>query len=124
PRGGRVFPSDRFCTNIGMFDPRVDGALRRAQDPLLRPQAPAGFWVGELEADSTITAEYFLLRYLLGTPDGPLERKAVQYLRERQAADGSWNLYEAGAGALSATVKAYFAMQPCGVPPEGADTPR
>jgi squalene-hopene/tetraprenyl-beta-curcumene cyclase len=113
-----VLNYDGFCTIIGMVETRVDGAIRRAQDHLLRTQAPAGFWVGELEADTTITAEYFLLRYLLGMPDGPLERKAVQYLRERQAVDGSWNLYEAGVGDLSATVKAYFAMKLCGVPPD------
>ena len=96
---------------------RVDGALQRSQDHLLRLQAPAGFWLGELEADTTITAEYLLLRHLLGTADRDLERKAVAYLRERQGVDGSWNLYEAGAGDLSATIKAYFAMKMAGVPP-------
>src|SRR5262245_64550922 len=82
---------------------RVDGALRRSQDHLLRLQAPAGFWVGELEADTTITSEYLLLRHLLGSVNRDLERKALAYLRSRQAPDGSWNLYEAGVGDLSAT---------------------
>ena len=72
--------------------------------------------MGELEADTSITAEYLLLRHLLGTRDGQLERKAVRYLRERQQGDGSWNLYEAGTGDLSATIKAYFAMKLIGVP--------
>ena len=89
----------------------VDGVIRRARDHLFRIQAPAGFWVGQLEADTTITSEYLLLRHLLGILDGRLERKAVRYLRERQQADGSWNLYEAGAGNLSATIKAYFALK-------------
>jgi squalene-hopene/tetraprenyl-beta-curcumene cyclase len=96
----------------------VDGAIRRAQEHLLRIQAPAGFWVGELEADSTITAEYLLLRHILGILDSHLERKAIRYLRERQQADGSWNLYEAGPGDLSATIKAYFAMKLYGVAPD------
>ena len=95
---------------------RVDGALRRSQDHLLRLQAPAGYWVGELEADSMITSEYLLLRHLLENRDQHLERKAVAYLRERQGTDGSWNLYEAGAGDLSATIKAYFAMKMAGIP--------
>ena len=43
---------------------RVDGALQRSQDRLLRLQSPAGFWLGELEADSTITSEYLLFRHL------------------------------------------------------------
>src|SRR5215475_12146054 len=96
---------------------RVDGALRRSQDHLLRLQAPAGFWVGELEADTTITSEYLLFRHLLGTPDRDLERKALAYLRARQATEGSWNLYAGGAGDLSATIKAYFGMKMAGVPP-------
>jgi squalene-hopene/tetraprenyl-beta-curcumene cyclase len=97
---------------------RVDEAIQWSQEHLLGLQAPAGFWVGELEADSTITSEYLLLRHLLGTPDQDLERKAIRYLRERQDPDGSWNLYEAGPGDLSATVKAYFAMKMAGVSPE------
>jgi squalene-hopene/tetraprenyl-beta-curcumene cyclase len=96
---------------------RVDGALQRSQDHLLRLQAPAGYWLGELEADTTITSEYLLLRHLLGTPDRDLEWKGVAYLRERQGADGSWTLYEAGTGDLSATIKAYFAMKMAGVAP-------
>ena len=79
---------------------RVDGALQRSQDHLLRLQSPAGFWLGELEADSTITSEYLLLRHLLSIRDREIERKAVQYLRERQGTDGSWNLYASGAGDL------------------------
>ena len=75
---------------------RVDGALRRSQDHLLGLQVPAGYWLGELEADTTITSEYLLLRHLLGTPDPELERKGVAYLRERQGADGSWT--NAGSG--------------------------
>jgi squalene-hopene/tetraprenyl-beta-curcumene cyclase len=93
----------------------VDLAIRRAQHRLLDLQSADGHWVGELEADSTITSEYLLLRQLLGTPDPLLERKAVGYLRDRQAGDGSWNLYEAGPGDVSATIKAYLAMKLAGL---------
>src|SRR5262249_22153737 len=95
---------------------RVDRALQRSQDHLLRLQAPAGFWLGELEADTTITSEYLLFRHLLDIVNPDLDRKAIAYLRDQQGADGSRNLYEAGTGDLSATIKAYFAMKMSGVP--------
>src|SRR5262245_34730606 len=100
-----------------MFHTSVAAAIHRAQEHLLDLQDPAGFWLGELEADATITSEYLLLRHLVGTPDPGLEAKAVRYIRERQTADGSWNLYEAGAGDVSASIKAYFALKMAGVPP-------
>ncbi len=103
-----------------MLPATVDAAILRSQDHLLALQDPAGFWLGELEADTTITSEYLLLRHLLGTADPALEVKAVRYLRERQTADGSWNLYEGGAGDLSASIKAYFAMKMAGVRPADA----
>lgn len=100
-----------------MLQTTIDAALRRSQDHLLGLQAPAGFWLGELEADTTITSEYLLFRRLLGTADPTLEAKVIRYLRERQSPDGSWNLYEGGAGDLSASIKAYFAMKMAGVAP-------
>ncbi len=100
-----------------MLQTTIDAAIRRSQDHLLALQAPAGFWLGELEADTTITAEYLLLRHLLGTADPALEAKAVRYLRARQGREGAWNLYEGGAGDVSASIKAYFAMKMAGVAP-------
>jgi squalene-hopene/tetraprenyl-beta-curcumene cyclase len=100
-----------------MPDTAVALAIRRSQDHLLALQDPAGYWLGRLEADTTITSEYLLLRHLLGTLDAGLAAKAARYLRERQAGDGSWNLYEAGTGDISASIKAYFALKLCGVSP-------
>ena len=52
-----------------------------------------------------------------GTSSGRRSRTSA----DRQRPDGGWNLYEAGAGDLSATIKAYFAMKMAGV---SADRPR
>jgi squalene-hopene/tetraprenyl-beta-curcumene cyclase len=100
-----------------MLETTVDRAIGRSQDHLLALQDPAGYWLGELEADTTITSEYLLLRHLLGTADPAIEAKAARYLRERQGADGAWNLYEGGAGDISASIKAYFALKMSGVSP-------
>jgi len=89
----------------------VDQAIQRAQDLLLSTQAPDGHWVGELEADSTITSEYLLLCHLIDRVDREREQKAVRYLRAGQLPDGGWPLYGAGPADLSATIKAYFALK-------------
>ena len=113
---GPCYTGARVHRPTRMLQTTVDRAIRRSQDYLLGLQDPAGYWLGELEADTTITAEYLLLRHLVGTPDLDLQAKAVRYIRERQGADGAWNLYEAGAGNVSASIKAYFAMKMAGVP--------
>ena len=74
-------------------------------------QDPTGFWVAELEADSTLTSEYIMLRYLLGKVDKTKQRKAAAYLLDTQLPDGGWNLYHGGSSHLSTTVKAYFALK-------------
>ncbi|MBI2878922.1 MAG: squalene--hopene cyclase, partial [Candidatus Rokubacteria bacterium] len=96
----------------------IDDAIQRAQHHLLALQALDGFWVGELEADTTLISEYLLLRHLVGQVDPARGAKAVGYLRDRQGPDGSWNLFEGGAGNLSATIKAYFALKLADVSPE------
>jgi squalene-hopene/tetraprenyl-beta-curcumene cyclase len=99
--------------------PTVTGladAIERAQLALLALQAPDGHWVGELEADTTITSEYLLLCHLLERVDRERERKMVRYLRRRQRPDGGFDLFEGGPINLSATIKAYFAMKLAGVP--------
>jgi len=93
----------------------IDTAIDRAQSALLAAQAPDGHWVGELEANSTITSEYLLFCHLLDRADREREAKMVRYLRGCQVADGGWSLYEGGPSNVSATIKAYFAMKVAGV---------
>src|SRR5438876_5521095 len=91
-------------------------AIARAQARLLSLQAPDGHWVGALEADTTITAEYLLLGHLIDRVNRRREQKAVQYLRRRQRDDGGFDLFPGGPTNLSATIKAYFAMKMAQVP--------
>ncbi|KVE35665.1 squalene--hopene cyclase [Burkholderia sp. TSV86] len=93
----------------------LDAAVARATDALLAAQNPDGHWVYELEADSTIPAEYVLLVHYLGeTPNIELERKIARYLRRIQQPDGGWPLFADGAPNISASVKAYFALKVIG----------
>ena len=96
----------------------VDRAIDKARDFLLGAQAPEGYWVGELEADTTITSEYLLFRHLAERVDRERERKASRYLRACQLPDGGWPLYAGGPADLSATIKAYFALKLAGLSPD------
>ncbi len=89
----------------------LQDAIVRAQAHLLGQQAPDGHWVGQLEANTTITSEYLILCHLLDQVNRERETRAVRYLRRQQLPDGGFSLFEAGPANLSATIKAYFAMK-------------
>jgi len=101
----------------GVQPERLSQAIRRSQDYLLSQQLAEGFWVGELEANTTLTSEYVLFRHLIGHVDVGREQKCVRYLFSQQQADGGWNLYSGGPSELSTTVEAYFAARVAGVAP-------
>ncbi|MBI2529342.1 MAG: squalene--hopene cyclase [Candidatus Rokubacteria bacterium] len=114
----RTDPAPASRASSGTRARDIDAAIERAQQHLLSAQAPDGHWVGELEADSTITSEYLLSCHLLGRVDREREEKMVHYLRRQQLPDGGFSLYDGGPANLSATIKAYFAMKAAGVLPE------
>ncbi|MEE8504116.1 MAG: squalene--hopene cyclase [candidate division NC10 bacterium] len=98
----------------------LEEAIRRAQEYLLSLQHAEGYWLGELEADSTLTSEYIMLRHFLDRVDRDRERKAANYLRAKQLPDGGWDLFPGSPSDISATVKGYFALKLVG---HSADEP-
>lgn len=106
--------------SIGQAD-TLDDAVRRSQAWFLSKQhVSEGYWVAELEADTTLTSEYLMLRRFLDRVDPERERKAVYYLRAVQLPDGGWSIFYGGPSEISASVKAYFALKLSGV---SADEP-
>jgi squalene-hopene/tetraprenyl-beta-curcumene cyclase len=97
----------------------LDDAVRRSQAWFLSKQhASEGYWVAELEADTTLTSEYLMLRRFLDRVDPERERKAVHYLRAMQLPDGGWPIFYGGPSEISASVKAYFALKLSGISAE------
>src|SRR4029077_7609601 len=93
----------------------LEKSISAATQGLLGYRQSDGHWVFELEADSTIPAEYVLLRHYLAEPvDAALEAKIAAYLRRVQGDHGGWPLFHDGAFDLSASVKAYFALKMIG----------
>ena len=95
----------------------VEEALARSTAWLLEQQHPErGYWVYELEADTTLTSEYLMLRRYLGVVDEEREARMVRYLQGTQLEDGGWPIYVGAPMDVSASVKAYFALKLAGVP--------
>jgi squalene-hopene/tetraprenyl-beta-curcumene cyclase len=96
-------------------DGALEASIASARRGLLDYRQPDGHWVFELEADSTIPAEYVLLGHFLGEPvDAALEAKIGNYLRRVQGGHGGWPLVHDGDFDMSASVKSYFALKMIG----------
>ena len=107
------------ATTNRIADEVLDRSIGAATAALLERQKPDGHWVFELEADSTIPAEYVLLRHYRGEPvDAELERKIAVYLRRTQGTHGGWPLFQDGDFDMSASVKSYFALKMIGDDPD------
>src|SRR5262249_45279700 len=106
----------RVCMLPSALVTALQDAIERAQRHLLSVQAPDGHWVGELEADRALTAEYMLFCHLIDRVNRAQEAKAARYLKRRPNPDGGWSLFEGGPSDLSATIKIYFALKMASTP--------
>jgi squalene-hopene/tetraprenyl-beta-curcumene cyclase len=97
---------------------RLEQSVERAADHLLSLQAEQGYWLGELEADSTLESDYIYYLHVLGKADPARIGKLANYVRRKQLADGGWNIYPGGPSELNATCKAYFALKLAGDNPK------
>src|SRR5689334_18618428 len=101
----------REIERLTFADARIDESLQesiqRSTDYLLSLQAPEGFWVAELEADTTLESDYIFFLFVLGILDNRRCIKLANQIRRRQLPDGGWNIYAGGPSELNATVKAY-----------------
>lgn len=89
--------------------------IERSIDYFTRAQDPCGYWMGELESNATITAEYLFLYRLLGRADPQREREVARQLLATQV-DGGWPLYYGAPPDLNTTLEAAIALQIAGLP--------
>lgn len=89
-------------------------ALEASVAWLLRNQRPEGFWVGMVETNSSIEAEWLLAGHILGA-QLPIAEGLIKTLLNRQRPDGSWDIYPgAPEGDLNSTVEVYAALRATG----------
>ena len=92
-------------------------SIERGAEHLLSLQAKEGYWLGELEADTTLESDYIYYLFVLGKADPVRIEKLANYVRQRQLPDGGWSIYPGGPSELNATCKAYFALKLAGDDP-------
>ena len=115
--GAQSIPThEKFAERI--FEVELERAITRANEALLALQHPDGHYRFDLEADSTIPAEYILMMHYMDEIDHQLEAKIAVYLREHQCEDGGWNLYCGGDFDLSCSIKVYYALKLAGDSPD------
>ena len=89
-------------------------AIDRGVNYLLSIQASEGYWLGELEADTTLESDYIFYLHVIGKARPDRIEKLANYVRRRQLDDGGWNIYYDGPSELNATIKAYVALKLAG----------
>jgi squalene-hopene/tetraprenyl-beta-curcumene cyclase len=103
-------------TNLINTARTLEDAIERARQHLMNAQNLEGYWVGELEADASVSAGYIpLMFYITGKVDPVKQAKVIKYVRSKQRDDGSWSTYYGGPGDLSVTVQVYFALKLAGI---------
>jgi squalene-hopene/tetraprenyl-beta-curcumene cyclase len=108
-----IGPSDR--TEIAHDSKALDSAISRAQIDLLNLQHPEGFWLGELEANSTLCSDYLSFMHWSGEIDSYLQNKCVEYLLAKQLPNGGWSIFHGGPARIDPSVKGYFALKLAGM---------
>ena len=97
---------------------RLSDAIDRGVNYLLSLQASEGYWIGELEADTTLESDYIFYLKVIDKAHPDRIAKLANYVRRRQLEDGGWNIYFGGPSELNATIKAYVALRLTGDAPE------
>ena len=96
----------------------ISQAIATAIGWLDRAQAPDGYWVGAVETNVAMEAEWLLTSHFLGIPV-PGEDKVIAGILARQRPDGAWEVYpSAPKGDLNGTVEAYAALRAKGFGPD------
>jgi squalene-hopene/tetraprenyl-beta-curcumene cyclase len=112
-----IRPPLRQSHGASRLGAKLPETIERGAEHLLSLQAQEGYWLGELEADSTLESDYIYYLLLIGKAEPERIAKLAHYVRSKQLEDGGWNLYPGGPSELNATCKAYFALKLAGEDP-------
>ncbi len=94
----------------------LDRSIERSREFLLSCQDEEGYWVDELEANVTISAELIFFMHFTDRLDSVKQDQIVKYILHLQREDGSWPLFYGGLCDINSTVEAYMALKMAGLP--------
>ncbi len=90
----------------------LDQAVSRALQWLADQQQPEGFWVGMLESNCCMEAQWILGMHFLGVKSDPKMPGVLRAILNEQRPDGSWEVYhQAPMGDINTTVECYAALR-------------
>lgn len=93
--------------------------IERSLAWLAADQKAEGYWVGAVESNSCMEAEWILAMHVLGVHDDPKLPGVVQAILNQQREDGAWEVYQgAEGGDINTTVECYAALRTAGEAPE------
>ena len=99
------------------FSSTFTETIHRGLDWLDAKQSPEGYWVGMLESNACMEAEWLLAFHVLGIKQHDLVPGLIAGILQRQREDGSWEIYHAAAnGDINSTVECYAALRCWGLP--------
>lgn len=97
----------------------LDEAIASAVEWLARCQSPEGYWVGPLQTNCCMEAEWVLAMHFLGLNDDPKLPGVIRAILNEQRTDGAWEVYhEAPEGDINTTVECYAALRCAGLRPD------
>lgn len=96
----------------------LERTIEQAKQWLVEDQEPEGFWVGMIESNCCMEAQWILGMHFLGIKNDPKLSGVVRAILREQRADGSWEVYhEAPKGDINTTVECYAALRCSGYKP-------
>lgn len=106
-----IFTEPTRTTIFDTEDGVLDSTVRNGIEWLLESQTEEGFWVGNVDTNSCIEAEWLLASHIIGVRL-PHEDGVIRALLQRQRPDGSWPVYfDAPEGDINSTVEVYAALR-------------
>jgi squalene-hopene/tetraprenyl-beta-curcumene cyclase len=98
---------------------KLDTAIKKALDWLERDQQEEGYWIGNLESNSCMEAQWIMAMHFMRIKDYPEYDNVIQAILDEQRDDGSWEIYhQADTGDINTTVECYAALKCAGHRPD------